>query len=53
MLKLRYELILWYTGILKLIPGRIGCIIRNLALPYRNGKNVTIWDNVQIDSPSN
>jgi maltose O-acetyltransferase len=26
--------------------------MRNMFLPYTNGKNVTIWDHVQIDSPS-
>ena len=26
--------------------------MRNLFIPYKNGKNVTIWNNVQIDSPS-
>jgi maltose O-acetyltransferase len=49
---MRYELILWLNHILKLIPGRTGCAIRNLVLPYRNGINVLIWDFVHIDKPS-
>ena len=52
MLRVRYEIILWYTGILKFIPGKLGCLIRNFLIPFNNGRNVTIWDNVQIDSPS-
>ena len=52
MLRVRYEIILWYTGILKFIPGKLGCLIRNLLIPFNNGRNVTVWDNVQIDSPS-
>ncbi len=51
-MRVKYELILWFSSCLKLIPGRIGCFIRNLFLPYNNGENVTIWENVQIDSPS-
>lgn len=43
---------MWYQHILKLIPGIIGCKLRNLLLPYKNGKNVTIWDMVHIDKPS-
>lgn len=49
---MRYELILWLNHILKLIPGRIGCAIRNLVLPYKKGRNVKIWDFVHIDKPS-
>jgi maltose O-acetyltransferase len=51
-MRFRYELILWYSGFLKLIPGQIGCEIRNLFLPYKHGKNVKVWDFVHIDSPS-
>lgn len=51
-MRVRYELILWYNAFLKNIPGNLGCAIRNLLLPYLNGKNVKIWDNVHIDCPS-
>ena len=51
-MRVRYELIMWAQHFLKLIPGRIGCILRNFLLPYKNGKNVTIWDGTHIDSPS-
>lgn len=51
-MRIKYELIMWVNGILKLIPGKTGCWIRNVVLPYKNGKNVTIWDLVHIDSPS-
>ena len=51
-MRLRYELILWYSGLLKIIPGQIGCKIRNLLFPYKQGKNVKVWDFVHIDSPS-
>tara|TARA_B100000768_G_C11146989_1_gene318610 strand:+ start:124 stop:624 length:501 start_codon:yes stop_codon:yes gene_type:complete len=49
---IRNELIFWYLHILKSIPGQIGCIIRNGLIPYKNGQNVRISENVQIDSPS-
>lgn len=52
-MNLRYEIILWYNGFLKLIPGQIGCKLRNLFLPYKQGYSVKIWDFVHIDSPSN
>ena len=51
-MRVRYEIIMWAQHLLKLIPGRIGCILRNFLLPYKNGKNVTIWDGTHIDSPS-
>ena len=51
-MRVKYELILWYSSFLKLIPGRIGCFVRNLFLPYNNGENVKVWEYVQIDSPS-
>ena len=51
-MKIRYEIILWYSHFLKSIPGNIGCFIRVKLLPIQSGKNVKIWDNVQIDSPS-
>lgn len=47
-----FELKLWINAILKGIPGRIGCRIRNLLLPYNYGSNVTIWENTHIDYPS-
>lgn len=49
---MRYELIMWWMAFLKVIPGRIGCFVRNMALPYKKGKNVRVWNGVQIDSPS-
>ena len=50
---IRYELILWVNSFLKNIPGNIGCWIRIKVLPLKlRGKNIKIWDNVQIDSPS-
>jgi len=49
---MKYELQLWVYAFLKAIPGKIGCFIRNLLLPYKNGKNVTIWDHTHIDSHS-
>lgn len=52
MKKVRYELIMWFNGFLKLIPGNIGCSVRKFLLPVKAGKNVRIWDNVHIDSPS-
>jgi len=51
-MRIRYEIILWYSALLKSIPGKLGCILRNILLPYQKGINVTIWDHVQIDSPS-
>lgn len=51
-MKIRYELILWTNSFLKLLPGNIGCFIRKALLPVKSGKNVKIWDNVHIDSPS-
>lgn len=51
-MRIRYEIILWYSSFLKAIPGRLGCLIRNILLPYVNGKDVTVWEHVQIDSPS-
>lgn len=48
----KYELIMWFNGFLKIIPGNIGCYIRKSLLPIKCGKNVKIWDNVHIDSPS-
>tara|TARA_B110000003_G_scaffold140157_1_gene141786 strand:+ start:207 stop:677 length:471 start_codon:yes stop_codon:yes gene_type:complete len=44
---------MWSQHLLKLVPGRIGCVLRNFFLPYKNGSNVTIWDGTHIDSPSN
>ena len=50
--RLKYEFLLWGAHALKLIPGRTGCAIRNFALPYRCGANVTVWEFVHIDKPS-
>lgn len=49
---MRYELIMWWMAFLKALPGKIGCSIRNVCLPYKRGKNVFVWNGVQIDSPS-
>lgn len=51
-MRVRYEIILWFNGVLKLIPGIIGCHLRNAFLPYKRGVNCRIWDYVHIDSPS-
>lgn len=39
-------------SVLKIIPGNIGCAIRNICIPYKNGSKVKVWNGVQIDSPS-
>ena len=49
---MRYELIMWWMAFLKIIPGKIGCTIRNIGIPYKNGANVKVWNGVQIDSPA-
>ena len=49
---MKYELQLWFNAFLKAIPGKIGCWFRNIFLPYKNGKNVTVWAYTHIDSPS-
>ncbi|WP_037349211.1 acyltransferase [Sediminibacter sp. Hel_I_10] len=51
-MRIKYELILWFNGFLKIIPGNIGCTLRNVFLPYKCGQNVKVWDLVHIDSPS-
>lgn len=43
---------MWFNHFLKMIPGHIGCWLRNRALPYSAGKNVKIYDGVHIDKPS-
>lgn len=48
---MKYELQMWVNAFLKGIPGKTGCFFRNLLLPYKNGKNVTVWDHTHIDSP--
>ena len=52
MKNIRYELILWLMYVSSVIPGRIGCAVRNFILPYKRGKKVLIWEGVHIDSPS-
>ena len=37
----------------KVIPGLLGCKIRQFILPTRIGKGSLIWDFVHIDAPSN
>jgi maltose O-acetyltransferase len=49
---LKYEIILWTMKLTSIIPGGIGCRIRNTVLPYKRGVNVKIWDGIHIDSPS-
>ena len=49
---MKYEIIMWVNHFLKAIPGHIGCWLRNIILPYSAGKNVKIYDGVQIDKPS-
>jgi maltose O-acetyltransferase len=51
-MRVKYEFILWINEILKIIPGQIGCKIRNVFLPYKNGKKVKVWNYCHIDSPS-
>jgi maltose O-acetyltransferase len=43
---------MWYWALIERVPGYIGCWLRNRLLPYKHGKEVTIWDNVHIDYPS-
>lgn len=48
---LKYELILWVLAIQKIVPGRIGCILRSMM--FANGDlSVKLWDGFQIDYPS-
>lgn len=49
---MKYEFIMWSNHFLKMIPGHIGCWIRNIMLPYSKGNNVKIYDGVHIDKPS-
>ena len=51
-MRIRYEIIMWYQHWISFVPGKIGCFLRNLLLPYKNGSNVLIWDGIHIDSPS-
>ena len=50
-MKIKYEVILWVNFFIKNIPGQIGCYVRNWILPYKNGRNVKVWEYCQIDSP--
>ena len=43
---------MWFNGLLKLIPGNLGCVLRKALLPFKSGKNTKVWDFVQIDYPS-
>lgn len=52
-MNMRYEIILWYNGLLKLIPNQIGCKSRVLFFPYKQGFSVKIWGFVHIDFLSN
>jgi maltose O-acetyltransferase len=45
------EIRLWRMHVLKLIPGQLGYLARNMLLPYRRGKKVTVWDHVHIENP--
>jgi maltose O-acetyltransferase len=49
----RFEIVLWSTWVLKLIPGQLGAMLRNRFMPYSRGENVTVWDFVHIDRPAN
>ena len=37
---------------LKLLPGKIGILLRNALIPYKQGVNVNVFEFVQIDMPS-
>jgi len=50
-ISLKYELYLWITHILKIIPGQIGSLLRCSILSIKKGHNVLIWENTHIDSP--
>jgi acetyltransferase-like isoleucine patch superfamily enzyme len=47
----RFEARLWRDAVLRQVPGYAGCALRNLLLPYENGRDVHIWEHVQIDCP--
>ena len=49
--RVTWELMMWRMHILKCVPGWTGCAVRNLLLPYRNGKRVHVWDQVHIEVP--
>lgn len=49
---MRYELSLWWGFLLSLIPGRLGCAIRNIGIPYRHGTGVRVWELCVIEHPS-
>lgn len=51
-MRVKYELQMWFNHLLKCIPGKIGCFLRNLVMPYNIGENSYIWDGVHIDAPS-
>lgn len=50
---LRFEIVLWSTWMLKLMPGQLGVAFRNRFMPYSRGANVRVWDFVHIDKPAN
>lgn len=49
---MKFEILLWLNFIFKWIPGRTGCALRNKFMRYQHGKNVQVWEGVQIDKPS-
>jgi maltose O-acetyltransferase len=40
---------MWRIALVKMIPGRMGCVMRNWLLPYRQGRNCTVWDHVHLE----
>jgi maltose O-acetyltransferase len=46
---IKAEASMWRMAVLRCIPGRIGCFIRNKLLPYKSGQQCTVWEHVQID----
>lgn len=49
--RVRFEVRLWRDAVLRQVPGYAGCALRNLVLPYENGRDVHVWEHVQIDCP--
>ena len=43
---------MWFNGLLKLVPGNLGCVLRKALLPFKCGENTKVWDFVHIDYPS-
>lgn len=45
------ESILWLRFLLSIIPGLIGCKVRNIFYGYKHGNNCLIWESLYIESP--